>query len=79
MSRTSTLFNNLCEERDVLVTKSTPLREQRNKILEEIAPQLAKARELANQIKKIEQPVLAEIKNELAGLARALGAKTAHM
>ena len=61
--------------KDVLA-KSAKLHEQRKALLAKIQPLEAELREVNAKIKAVEQPAIREAGNELAAIARALGAKT---
>jgi chromosome segregation ATPase len=63
-------------DREALLKKSAPLRERRDALDEQIQPLLAEQRDLNKKIHAIERPKLGEIDNELAGLARAMGARS---
>lgn len=56
--------------------KAAPLRAERDALRAKLQPGEAKERELNAAIKALEQPELSNVKNELAAVARALGAKS---
>ena len=67
-------FHELGRKREAIMAKVTPLRAQRDKIVQEAD---AKAKALADQFKKIEKDEgLFDLDMERAALARALGGKT---
>lgn len=63
-------------ERDEILAASAPLREKRDALVAKIQPLEAQLRDVDDQITAIEQPKLREVGNELAGIARQLGAIT---
>lgn len=63
-------------ERDALLAQIAPLHEQRDALIAQIQPLEAQLRKVQQQIKAIEQPRLRDIGNELAAIARALGARS---
>lgn len=69
------LFNKLEAEKAEIRAQSAPLRAARDKLLAKIQPLEAQERELIKQINEIERPRLAEIDNQLGGLAKAMGGK----
>lgn len=64
------------EERAGILAHSASLHEQRNTLLATIQPLEAQLKEVDDQIDAIEQPKLREVGNELAAIARQLGATT---
>jgi hypothetical protein len=66
----------LKSEKAAIQERSAGLREQREVLRRKIAPLEAQTRELDKQIKAIELPRLFEIDNQIAALARAMGAKS---
>lgn len=52
---------------------SAPMREERQKLREEITPTLERIRALDAEIHKAEQPALREINRQLTGLVKAIG------
>lgn len=70
------LFNKLEAEKATIRARSAPLRAQRDKLLAKIQPLEVEERDLIKQINEIERPRLAEIDNQLGGLAKAMGGKT---
>jgi len=69
------LFDKLEAEKAAIRAESAPLRAARDKLLAKIQPLEAQERELIKQIHAIERPRLAEIDNQLGGLAKAMGGK----
>jgi uncharacterized coiled-coil DUF342 family protein len=69
-------FIEACTQRDAIVTKMAPLREQRDGILAKAQAQLTKADSLIAQIKQLEAP-LYDLHNEIATISRALNGQTA--
>ncbi len=67
------LFDKLRAEKNTLQAKSTPLRDERDRLLASIQPTLDKVKALDLKIKDIERPRLAELDNQISGLARILG------
>lgn len=63
-------------ERDTILKQSAALHAKRAELVAQIQPLEAKLREVDAAIDKIEQPRLREVGNELAAIARQLGAKT---
>lgn len=63
-------------ERDALLAQTAPLHAQADALRAQIAPLEAQLREINQQIKAIEQPKLNAVSRDLAGIARALGART---
>ena len=70
------LFNKLEAEKAEIRARSAPMRAQRDKLLAKIQPLEAEDLELIKQMIEIERPRLAEIDNQLGGLAKAMGGKT---
>ena len=68
-------FAEACAERDAVMAKSGPLREQRDAIVAKAAAAAAKADPVTAQIKEIEAPLF-ELHNEIARISRALGGRT---
>lgn len=69
-------FQALQKEVDELEAKSAPLRAERDALAEKLAPIMDEMRKLAERIKELEQPALADAKNELARVAKALGGRS---
>lgn len=69
------LFDKLDTEKAEIREQSAPLRAQRDKLRAKIEPLEVQERELIRQIHAIERPRLAEIDNQLGGLAKAMGGK----
>jgi uncharacterized coiled-coil DUF342 family protein len=69
-------FDKLGGEREKLVAKAAPLRKRRDALVAKIQPLEAELRDLNQQIAKVERPRLAEIDNQRAALARAMGARS---
>lgn len=67
------LFNKLAEERAAILAQSEPLRLERERVCAELAPLEQRARELADNIRSIEMPRLAEIDRQMGALGRATG------
>lgn len=63
-------------EAAAIEAKAAPLREKRDALRAKLQPLEAEERELNAQIKALEQPRLSNVKNELAAVARSLGAKS---
>lgn len=74
-SQTQELFDKLKGEKAAIEAQSAPLREQRDAVIQQMDPLTRQAAALADQIAAIERPHLAELDNEISGLAIALGAK----
>lgn len=64
-------------EKDKILVKSGPLRQQREELLKKIQPLEAKLREVDKERISIEKPRLYEIDMELGALARAMGGRSA--
>ena len=69
------LFNQLEAEKAAIQAESAPLRAARDEIRAKLEPLEAQERDLIKQIHAIERPRLAEIDNQLGGLAKAMGGK----
>lgn len=76
MDELRTLYNQLKQEEATILATSAPVRAERDALQEDIAPLLAQDKALADQIRSIEQPRLAEVRNMLGPLAVALGGKS---
>jgi uncharacterized coiled-coil DUF342 family protein len=63
-------------ERNTILEQSGPLREQRDRLLAKLQPELDKIKELEKQYRAIEGTKLADIDNQIGALQRILGAKT---
>jgi chaperonin cofactor prefoldin len=63
-------------QRDKVLADVAPLHAKREALLVQIQPLEAELREVNAAIKQAEQPALRDVGNELAAIARALGAKT---
>lgn len=61
-------------QRAEILAKSAPLHERREALVAQIAPLEAELRRVNAEIKAVEQPALRDIGNELASIARAIGA-----
>jgi uncharacterized coiled-coil DUF342 family protein len=68
-------FAALKAEIDKIEGQTGPLRAKRDEIVARMQPLENEARELAQQIKTIESQKLAELKNELSAIAKAMGGK----
>jgi hypothetical protein len=67
-------FADLGEQREAILAKTTPLREKRDALVQEVA---AKIRPLDDEIQKFEGGgILVQIDQERATIVRALGGKT---
>jgi uncharacterized coiled-coil DUF342 family protein len=66
----------LTKARASLTAKSDPLRKQREDVRAKLAPLEAQLRDISAKINAVERPALGEIDNELAAIARALGARS---
>lgn len=66
----------LTKARTALQAQAGPLRAKRDELAAQMAPLEAAARELTQKIHAIERPALVDVDNELASIARALGAKS---
>lgn len=62
-------------EKAALLQKTAELRAKRDALNAEIEPKKAELRELTKQIRAAEQPRLGVVENQLAALARAMGAR----
>lgn len=67
------VFKKLMEEKDAIVAKSKPYRDEYEKLQGEIAPLDMKMRDLAKKFHEIERPRLIEIDQQLAAISRATG------
>jgi predicted nucleic acid-binding Zn-ribbon protein len=63
------LLANLLAEKVEIESKAAPLREERKKLAEKIAPDLDKMRALDTEITAIERPRLTEINRQIAKIA----------
>ena len=70
------LFDALQNEKAKLVERAAPLRKQREELLVKIQPLEAELRAVNEAIQKVEMPRMAELKSQIAGLAKAMGGKT---
>jgi len=64
------------EEKAAILEQSAPIREARKTLQQQIAELMAQDAELGEQIVAIERPRLVEVKNQIAALARAMGARS---
>lgn len=62
-------------EKAEIEAKSAPLREERAKLREQIAPAMDRIRELDKLIHATEMPKLREINSQLVGITKACGPK----
>ena len=69
------VLNALAAERKAILDRTASLRAEHDKILTDIAPLLARARELEKAFRAVEMPRLGEIDNQVAALAKVLGAR----
>lgn len=69
------VFEELQEERNVLVEKLQPYLDQEARLQAEIQPLQAKLRAVQKDRIAIERPALPEIDTQMAAIARAAGAK----
>lgn len=69
------LFDRLQAEKAEIVAAAAPIREKRDAVAAKAHALEAEMRELAQQLFAIERPRLAELDNQISGLAIALGAK----
>lgn len=69
-------FTEACAERDAILAKSAPLRQQREDILAKARKIEQTAASVTEKIRSVEAP-LYELHNEIARISRALGGKTA--
>lgn len=70
------LIDQLTLEKQNILEQSTPLRQQRDRLKNEIAPIEQQIKILERQYRDIEQPRLAEIDNQLSMLHKCLGARS---
>lgn len=70
-----TAFHEACAERDAIIERSRPLREQRDAIREQMRPLEAQERELNEQIAEVESGLFG-VQNEIGAMNRALKGKT---
>lgn len=63
-------------EKAELVKKVAPLRQKREELNAKVQPLEAELRGVNQQIKALEHPRLAELDNQLSGIAKAMGAKS---
>jgi peptidoglycan hydrolase CwlO-like protein len=63
-------------EREKILAKSAPIREKRDKLRDKMAPMEAELRAHNQQIKELEQNRVFEIDNQIAALARGMGARS---
>lgn len=69
------LLAKLQAERGTLTAVSEPLREKRDAIIQKMRPLEKQVRDLDAQIRAVEQPRLADLDNQISGLAKILGGK----
>lgn len=69
-------FAEASAERDAILARSEPLREQRDAIIAKAMAAAAKADPVTAQIKEVEAPLF-ELHNEIARISRALDGRTA--
>lgn len=69
------VFEKLMAEKEELVEKARPYREEYEQVRADMAPLEARARELAKKFHAIERPRMIEIDQQLAAIARATGGK----
>jgi uncharacterized coiled-coil DUF342 family protein len=69
-------FDRLQSEADAIERRSLLLREERDGIAEDIKPHLDRIRELNEEIRSVEGTRLAELKNQIGALARAMGGRS---
>jgi len=65
----------LKKEKASIEAKTAPLKKERDALVRRYLALQAQAKELTSQINKVELPRLFHIDNQIAGLARAMGAK----
>jgi predicted nuclease with TOPRIM domain len=70
------VFEKLMKEKEALVAKAKPFRDERDRLRAQMAPLEEKEREAIKKYRAIEQPRMAEIDNQLAALARATGGRS---
>lgn len=68
-------FQELQEEKAAILAKSGPLREERDALRAQMAPLEAQLRALDAEIKRVEQPRLFQVDNQIAALAKGMGGK----
>ena len=66
------MLANLEAEQKVIIDKSAPLREEREKLRVQITPAMDRIRALDKEIHATEQPQLAEINKRIVALRKAL-------
>jgi len=70
------LFEKLMAEKQELVAKAKPFRDEYNALHAQAEPLEVKMREAAKQFRAIEQPRMAEIDQQLSAIARSTGGKS---
>jgi len=68
-------FDKLMAEKEKIVAKAKPLRDEYDKVRKKMGMFQDQTRELAAKIHEVERPRLAEIDERLSALARATGGK----
>jgi uncharacterized coiled-coil DUF342 family protein len=68
-------FDKLMAEKEKIVAKAKPLRDEYDKVRKKMGTFQDQTRELAAKIHEVERPRLAEIDERLSALARATGGK----
>lgn len=69
------MFDKLRAERDGITVVLDPLRAKRDALVAAIAPQEEEIRQVGARIKEIQSGRLYELDNQIAALARAMGAR----
>jgi uncharacterized coiled-coil DUF342 family protein len=69
-------MDELRAEKEKILGKSGPLREQRDKLIAKIQPLDAEMRALSQQIEELEGNRPYELDNQIAALARTMGARS---
>jgi peptidoglycan hydrolase CwlO-like protein len=69
-------YKKLEAEKAKLQAKSAALRKERDALVAKIQPTENRIRELNQKIHKIERPRMAELDNQLGGLAKAMGGRS---
>lgn len=72
------LRDSLTKERETIVSKAAPHRQQREELVKQIQPLETKLREVNQKIIDIEQPRLSEIDTQLGRIAVAMGGRSIH-
>ena len=65
-------LTDLQAQKEAILKETASLHKKRNAIIEKIQPEEDKARELAIEIREIEQPALAEIEMQIQAVIKAL-------